>query len=120
MHFMNPVPVMELVELVRGIATDDQTFEIAKDFVAKLGKKIAVAEDFPAFIVNRILLPMINRRSTRSTRRGTVSRDDADITHAHHPLVRSNSPTSSARRAIHHAGALRRLGGLQYRPCPPW
>ena len=60
MHFMNPVPVMELVELVRGIATDDQTFETAKAFVAKLGKKAAVAEDFPAFMVNRILLPMIN------------------------------------------------------------
>jgi 3-hydroxybutyryl-CoA dehydrogenase len=60
MHFMNPVPVMELVELVRGIATDDATFETAKTFVAKLGKQYAVAEDFPAFIVNRILLPMIN------------------------------------------------------------
>ncbi len=60
MHFMNPVPVMELVELVRGIATDDTTFEAAKVFAQKLGKKTAVAEDFPAFIVNRILLPMIN------------------------------------------------------------
>jgi 3-hydroxybutyryl-CoA dehydrogenase len=60
MHFMNPVPVMELVELVRGIATDDQTFETVKNFAASLGKKTAVAEDFPAFIVNRILLPMIN------------------------------------------------------------
>jgi 3-hydroxybutyryl-CoA dehydrogenase len=59
-HFMNPVPLMELVELIRGIATADTTFEAAKAFVAKLGKTIAVAEDFPAFIVNRILLPMIN------------------------------------------------------------
>jgi 3-hydroxybutyryl-CoA dehydrogenase len=59
-HFMNPVPLMELVELIRGIATADTTFEITKAFVAKLGKTIAVAEDFPAFIVNRILLPMIN------------------------------------------------------------
>src|SRR5215467_6938265 len=59
-HFMNPVPVMELVELIRGIATEDTTFEATKDFVLKLGKKVAVAEDFPAFIVNRILLPMIN------------------------------------------------------------
>ena len=59
-HFMNPVPVMELVEIVRGIATDDQTFETIKSFAASLGKKTAVAEDFPAFIVNRILLPMIN------------------------------------------------------------
>ncbi|WP_018700996.1 3-hydroxybutyryl-CoA dehydrogenase [Amorphus coralli] len=59
-HFMNPVPVMELVELVRGIATEDETFDEAKRFVAKLGKTAAVAEDFPAFMVNRILLPMIN------------------------------------------------------------
>src|SRR5450830_808523 len=59
-HFMNPVPLMELVELIRGIATDDATFEASKTFVRKLGKTIAVSEDFPAFIVNRILLPMIN------------------------------------------------------------
>ena len=59
-HFMNPVPLMELVELIRGIATEDGTFEAIKEFVQKLGKKVAVAEDFPAFIVNRILLPMIN------------------------------------------------------------
>jgi len=60
MHFMNPVPVMELVELIRGIATDDPTFSLARGFVETLGKTIAVSEDFPAFIVNRILLPMIN------------------------------------------------------------
>ncbi|MGI6855369.1 3-hydroxybutyryl-CoA dehydrogenase [Mesorhizobium sp. 1B3] len=59
-HFMNPVPVMKLVELVRGIATEDVTFEAAKGFVQSLDKTITVAEDFPAFIVNRILLPMIN------------------------------------------------------------
>jgi len=59
-HFMNPVPVMELVELVRGIATEDATFETSRVFVDKLGKTIAVSEDFPAFMVNRILLPMIN------------------------------------------------------------
>ena len=59
-HFMNPVPVMKLVELVRGIATEEGTFAAAKEFVAKLDKTVTVAEDFPAFIVNRILLPMIN------------------------------------------------------------
>ncbi|MBA3040127.1 MAG: 3-hydroxybutyryl-CoA dehydrogenase [Alphaproteobacteria bacterium] len=59
-HFMNPVPVMKLVELVRGIATDETTFDTAKTFVRSLDKTITVAEDFPAFIVNRILLPMIN------------------------------------------------------------
>lgn len=59
-HFMNPVPVMKLVELVRGIATEEETFRKSKDFVSALGKTVTVAEDFPAFIVNRILLPMIN------------------------------------------------------------
>jgi 3-hydroxybutyryl-CoA dehydrogenase len=59
-HFMNPVPVMQLVELIRGIATEEPTFESACAFIAKLGKTTTVAEDFPAFIVNRILLPMIN------------------------------------------------------------
>ena len=59
-HFMNPVPVMELVELVRGIATGDETFETVRAFVATLDKTTAVSEDFPAFMVNRILLPMIN------------------------------------------------------------
>lgn len=60
MHFMNPVPVMQLVELIRGIATEDDTFATSRTFVESLGKTIAVSEDFPAFIVNRILLPMIN------------------------------------------------------------
>lgn len=59
-HFMNPVPAMKLVELVRGIATEDQTFEEAREFVRRLDKTVTVSEDFPAFIVNRILLPMIN------------------------------------------------------------
>jgi 3-hydroxybutyryl-CoA dehydrogenase len=59
-HFMNPVPVMQLVELIRGIATEDTTYESAKHFIAKLGKTATMSEDFPAFIVNRILLPMIN------------------------------------------------------------
>jgi 3-hydroxybutyryl-CoA dehydrogenase len=85
-HFMNPVPRMELVELIRGIATADQTFEASKQFVLGLNKTIAVSEDFPAFIVNRILLPMINEAiytlyesSARTIRWG-----------------RSNSPTLSA------------------------
>jgi 3-hydroxybutyryl-CoA dehydrogenase len=60
MHFMNPVPVMSLVELIRGIATDEATFEAARDLALKLGKTPVAAEDYPAFIVNRILLPMIN------------------------------------------------------------
>ena len=59
-HFMNPVPVMQLVELIRGIATDKETFQACHEVVEKLGKTAASAEDFPAFIVNRILMPMIN------------------------------------------------------------
>ena len=60
MHFMNPVPLMKLVELIRGLATDDDTFTQIRDLAEKLGKTTANAEDFPAFIVNRILIPMIN------------------------------------------------------------
>ena len=60
MHFMNPVPVMKLVEVIRGIATDDATFDAVMATVAEIGKTATVSEDFPAFIVNRILLPMIN------------------------------------------------------------
>jgi 3-hydroxybutyryl-CoA dehydrogenase len=60
MHFMNPVPVMKLVEIIRGIATDEPTFQAVQALAVKLGKIPTVAEDFPAFIVNRILVPMIN------------------------------------------------------------
>ena len=59
-HFMNPVPVMKLVEVIRGIATSKETFEATKALVKRLGKTMAVSEDFPAFIVNRVLMPMIN------------------------------------------------------------
>ena len=87
-HFMNPVPLMELVELVRGIATNDTTFETTKAFVAKLGKISAVAEDFPAFIVNRILLPMINE-AVYTLYEGVGSVDAIDTAMrlgAHHPM----------------------------------
>ncbi|MEC7302444.1 MAG: 3-hydroxybutyryl-CoA dehydrogenase [Pseudomonadota bacterium] len=60
MHFMNPVPMMKLVELIRGLATSDETFEEVRALAKALGKTVSVAEDFPAFIVNRILMPMIN------------------------------------------------------------
>ncbi len=60
MHFMLPVPVMKLVEVIRGLATNDETFQTIKSLAETLGKDVAVSEDFPAFIVNRILLPMIN------------------------------------------------------------
>jgi len=88
MHFMNPVPLMELVELIRGIATEDETFSTAKAFVESLGKTTAVAEDFPAFIVNRILLPMINEAVyTLYEGVGTVEAiDKAMRLGAHHPM----------------------------------
>jgi 3-hydroxybutyryl-CoA dehydrogenase len=87
-HFMNPAPLMELVELIRGIATDDTTFETFKAFVTSLGKTVAVAEDFPAFIVNRILLPMINEAIyTLYEGVGTVEAiDTAMKLGAHHPM----------------------------------
>jgi 3-hydroxybutyryl-CoA dehydrogenase len=87
-HFMNPVPMMQLVELIRGIATEDDTFTLAKGFVESLGKSIAVSEDFPAFIVNRILLPMINEAVyTLYEGVGTVeSIDKAMRLGANHPM----------------------------------
>ena len=87
-HFMNPVPRMELVELVRGIATGDETFELAKEVVNRLGKTYAVAEDFPAFIVNRILLPMINEAIyTLYEGVGSVEAIDTSMKlGAHHPM----------------------------------
>ncbi len=88
MHFMNPVPLMELVELIRGIATEDEVFATARRFVDSLGKKTTVSEDFPAFIVNRILLPMINEAIyTLYEGVGTVEGiDKAMKLGAHHPM----------------------------------
>jgi len=88
MHFMNPVPVMELVELIRGIATDEPTFRAVRELAIKLGKTPANAEDFPAFIVNRILLPMINEAVyTLYEGVGSVEAiDTAMRLGAHHPM----------------------------------
>jgi 3-hydroxybutyryl-CoA dehydrogenase len=88
LHFMNPAPVMELVEMIRGIATEDVTFGRTKDFVETLGKTIAVSEDFPAFMVNRILLPMINE-AVYTLYEGVGSVDAIDTAMrlgAHHPM----------------------------------
>ena len=60
MHFMNPVPVMKLVEVIRGHATSDETFKVTADMVVKLGKEMAVSQDYPGFIINRVLIPMLN------------------------------------------------------------
>jgi 3-hydroxybutyryl-CoA dehydrogenase len=121
-HFMNPVPLMELVELIRGIATEDQTFEVTKAFVSKLGKTIAVAEDFPAFIVNRILLPMINEAIyTLYEGVGTVEAiDTAMRLGAHHPMGPLELAdfigldTCLSVMQVLHEG----LADSKYRPCP--
>jgi len=88
MHFMNPVPVMALVELIRGIATDDATFHAIHELALRLGKNPVAAEDFPAFIVNRILLPMINEAVyTLYEGVGSVEAiDTAMRLGAHHPM----------------------------------
>ena len=121
-HFMNPVPVMELVELVRGIATDDATFDGARDFVTSLGKQIAVSEDFPAFIVNRILLPMINEAIyTLYEGVGNVEAIDAAMKlGAHHPMGPLELAdfigldTCLSIMQVLHDG----LSDSKYRPCP--
>ena len=121
-HFMNPVPLMELVELIRGIATDDPTFEASKIFVSKLGKTIAVAEDFPAFIVNRILLPMINEAIyTLYEGVGNVEAIDAAMKlGAHHPMGPLELAdfigldTCLSIMQVLHEG----LADSKYRPCP--
>jgi len=121
-HFMNPVPVMELVELVRGIATDDATFDVARDFVTSLGKQIAVSEDFPAFIVNRILLPMINEAIyTLYEGVGNVEAIDAAMKlGAHHPMGPLELAdfigldTCLSIMQVLHEG----LSDSKYRPCP--
>jgi 3-hydroxybutyryl-CoA dehydrogenase len=88
MHFMNPVPVMKLVELIRGIATEEDTYQAVKALAEKLGKTAVTAEDFPAFIVNRVLLPMINEAVyTLYEGVGTVeSIDTAMRLGANHPM----------------------------------
>jgi 3-hydroxybutyryl-CoA dehydrogenase len=121
-HFMNPVPVMELVELVRGIATGDETFEVSKAFVANLGKTYAVAEDFPAFMVNRILLPMINEAIyTLYEGVGSVeSIDTAMRLGARHPMGPLEladfiglDTVLSVMQVLHEG-----LADSKYRPCP--
>jgi 3-hydroxybutyryl-CoA dehydrogenase len=121
-HFMNPVPLMELVEVIRGIATDDQTFSTVKEFASSLGKTIAVAEDFPAFIVNRILLPMINEAVyTLYEGVGSVEAiDTAMRLGAHHPMGPLELAdfigldTCLAVMQVLYEG----LADSKYRPCP--
>ena len=122
MHFMNPVPMMELVELVRGIATDESTYEEVRNVAVKMGKKTAMAEDFPAFIVNRILLPMINE-AVYALYEGVgtvVSIDTAMRLGAHHPMGPLQLAdfigldTCHAIMQVLYEG----LADSKYRPCP--
>jgi 3-hydroxybutyryl-CoA dehydrogenase len=122
MHFMNPVPRMELVELIRGIATDEDTYSIIRELAAKLGKRSVNAEDFPAFIVNRILLPMINE-AIYTLYEGVGSVDAIDTAMklgTHHPMGPLELAdfigldTCLAVMHVLHDG----LADTKYRPCP--
>ncbi|CAM5199486.1 3-hydroxybutyryl-CoA dehydrogenase [Bosea thiooxidans] len=121
-HFMNPVPLMQLVELIRGIATDDGTFERAKQLVGSLHKTVSVSEDFPAFIVNRILLPMINE-AVYTLYEGVGSVDAIDTAMrlgANHPMGPLQLAdfigldTCLSVMQVLHDG----LADSKYRPCP--
>lgn len=122
MHFMNPVPVMQLVELIRGIATDEDTFRQIREMTERLGKTPTSAEDFPAFIVNRILLPMINE-AIYTLYEGVGSVDSIDTAMrlgANHPMGPLELAdfigldTCLAIMHVLHDG----LADTKYRPCP--
>jgi 3-hydroxybutyryl-CoA dehydrogenase len=122
MHFMNPVPVMQLVELIRGMATSDATFETAQALVDRLGKTAAVSQDYPAFIVNRILLPMINE-AVFALYEGVGSIESIDeamrlgANHRMGPLQLADFiglDTCLSIMQVLHEG----LGDDKYRPCP--
>ncbi len=122
MHFFNPVPMMKLVELIRGIATDDRTYETIHAFALRLGKTPATAQDFPAFIANRILIPMINE-AVYAVFEGVGSIESIDIAlklGANHPMGPLELAdfigldTCLAVMQVMHQG----LGDSKYRPCP--
>jgi 3-hydroxybutyryl-CoA dehydrogenase len=121
-HFMNPVPVMQLVELIRGIATDEPTYTTLVEVVKKLGKTSSSAEDFPAFIVNRILVPMINE-AVYTLYEGVGTVDSIDMAlrlGANHPMGPLELAdfigldTCLAIMDVLHEG----LADTKYRPCP--
>jgi len=122
MHFMNPVPMMELVELVRGIATEQDTYAAIRDVTIRMGKTPAMAEDFPAFIVNRILLPMINE-AVYALYEGVGNVEAIDTAMklgAHHPMGPLELAdfigldTCHAIMQVLYEG----LADSKYRPCP--
>ncbi len=121
-HFMNPVPVMQLVELIRGIATSDETYQTCANAVKRLGKTAAMAEDFPGFIVNRILMPMINE-AVYALYEGVGSVRSIDVSlklGANHPMGPLELAdfigldTCLAIMNVLHDG----LADTKYRPCP--
>jgi 3-hydroxybutyryl-CoA dehydrogenase len=122
LHFMNPVPLMKLVEVIRGLATDQETYDAAIGIVARLGKHVTNAEDFPAFIVNRVLMPMINEAVyTLYEGVGTVeSIDTAMKLGANHPMGPLELAdfigldTCLSIMQVLHDG----LADTKYRPCP--
>lgn len=122
MHFMNPVPVMQLVELIRGIQTEPATFRVIQDLANRLGKTVSVAEDFPAFIVNRILLPMVNE-AIYTLYEGVGSVDSIDTAlklganHPMGPLELADFIGLDTCLAIMHV-LYDGLADSKYRPCP--
>lgn len=122
MHFMNPVPLMELVELIRGIATDDDTYKAMNALVINLGKTAANSEDFPAFIVNRILLPMINE-AVYTLYEGVGSVENIDkamklgANHPMGPLQLADFIGLDTCLSIMHV-LYEGLADSKYRPCP--
>ena len=122
MHFMNPVPVMELVELIRGIATDEVTFAAVREVVLKVGKTPTNAEDFPAFIVNRILMPMVNEAIyTLYEGVGTVEGIDTSMrlgaNHRMGPLELADFIGLDTCLAVMQT-LFEGLSDTKYRPCP--
>ena len=122
MHFMNPVPVMQLVELIRGIQTEQPTFEAVRELAQRLGKTVTVAEDFPAFIVNRILLPMINE-AVYTLYEGVGSVESIDTAmklganHPMGPLELADFIGLDTCLAVMHV-LYDGLADSKYRPCP--
>jgi len=122
MHFMNPVPMMKLVEIIRGLATEDETFQVTKELALKLGKTPVPANDFPGFISNRILMPMINE-AVYALFEGVGTPEDIDqvmklgMNHPMGPLTLADLiglDTCLAIMRVLHSG----LGDPKYRPCP--
>jgi 3-hydroxybutyryl-CoA dehydrogenase len=122
MHFFNPVPMMRLVEIIRGLATEDATFEAVRALAERMGKTVAVAQDYPAFIVNRVLCPMINEAIFALMEGvGDVASIDAGLklgaNHPMGPLELADfvglDTLLSVMRVLHEG-----LGDPKYRPCP--